>query len=131
MDEEVTLAPDVVYTKFVKTTLYLHPDAFCKIEGPEREIEIVCSRSGAWEKLRNEVVKKNPWCKVCGKNKNLQLHHVRPFHLYPEFELTEDNLRVLCQSCHLSWGHLGDWKSFNLELDRDIERIAKRPYDRI
>lgn len=131
MEEDYTLANDQPYYRTVISSQYLDKEYFAPIDGPPREIEIFCSRSGAWEKLRNEVVKKNPWCKVCGKNKNLQLHHVRPFHLYPEFELTEENLRVLCQPCHLVWGHLGDWKSFNLDLDKDVERIAKRPYDRI
>lgn len=129
--EEYTIEPDIVYTKQVLTTLKLDDNSFCVKEVPPYTIDIVCSRSSAWEKLRNDIVKKHPWCMICGKNKSLQLHHIRPFHLYPELELTEDNLRVLCQSCHLVWGHLGDWKSFNLDLDKDIVKINNRPYARI
>ncbi len=131
MQEEYSLAPDQAYYVTVISTQYLSKDSFAIEEGAPREIEVFCSRSGAWEKLRNDIVKKHPWCMICGKNKSLQLHHIRPFHLYPELELTEDNLRVLCQSCHLVWGHLGDWKSFNLDLDKDIVKINNRPYTRI
>jgi hypothetical protein len=129
--DNYTLAPDIVYTKQLLVTQTLAKDSFCVVPCAPYLREVICSRSSLWEGMRNRTVATTPYCVICGKNKNLQVHHIRPFHLWPELELTPENLVVLCQACHLTWGHLGDWKSFNLDVEKDIERIRNRPYQRI
>jgi hypothetical protein len=94
-------------------------------------------RSGHWPTLRKQHLEKNPKCVVCGGNKKLEVHHIKPFHLHPDLELNPDNLITLCESgnngvnCHLLFGHLGSFKSFNVDVKNDagewIDKILKRP----
>lgn len=81
-------------------------------------------RSPKWNELRDKFLRRNPACTVCGKKKNLVAHHKKPFHLFPELELDEDNLVTLCESsgmnCHITFGHLGDFKRYNVNVVKDI-----------
>lgn len=84
-------------------------------------------RSPQWPTVRNHYIKKFPTCAVCGGNKKVEVHHKKPFHLFPELELVEDNLISLCESgangitCHLFVGHLGNYKTFNPMVERDAK----------
>ena len=89
-------------------------------------------RSSNWSKVRKKFVKKNSFCAVCGSKKKLQVHHIKPFHLYPELELDENNLIVLCgKRCHLLFGHLGSFHSYNLNIKQNAkewrDKIKTRP----
>lgn len=82
------------------------------------------SRSAKWPKIRKQHLKKFPYCANCGKKKiMMQVHHIKPFHLYPQLELDPDNLLTLCgdKRCHLDKGHLGYWKSYNLFVVEDCK----------
>lgn len=87
-------------------------------------------RSPDWEKVRDEFVKNNPTCAFCGGGTNLNVHHKKPFHLFPQLELDPSNLMTLCRTseildgadCHYIIGHFGNWKSFNPNVDADAER---------
>ena len=75
-------------------------------------------RSPEWSRVEKEHLEKEPSCQWCGGTEKLQVHHVTPFHLAPQFELDPFNLITLCEAggyynCHLMHGHNGDWKSFN------------------
>jgi 5-methylcytosine-specific restriction protein A len=95
------------------------------------------ARSGHWPTVRKEHLLKNPKCAVCSGDKMLEVHHIHPFHLHPDLELNPDNLITLCESkdngvnCHLLFGHLGNFKSFNVDVQKDsrtwIDKILKRP----
>lgn len=78
------------------------------------------TRSWKWPKVRKVHLKKCPDCANCGK-KGDQVHHIKPFHLYPELELIPTNLLTLCSNprCHLDKGHLGYWKSYNKDVIED------------
>ena len=52
-------------------------------------------RSSKWGSLEKKILSEHPVCEVCGTNKHLQVHHIKPFHLYPELELDENNLIVV------------------------------------
>jgi len=86
-------------------------------------------RSAGWEEVRNIHIKNNPVCALCGISKDLQVHHIRPFHKYPELELDADNLITLCTSkywgfsCHLIAGHGGCFKYENPWIYEDIEKL--------
>jgi len=99
-----------------------------------REIKKTIGRSKGWRKVRNNHVKENPICACCGATKKLEVHHKQPFHEHPELELEEVNLITLCDGtlkCHLFIGHLGNWKSYNLGVEKDSGylnmKIRNRP----
>lgn len=85
------------------------------------------SRSGRWPAFLRKLIDKQPWCSACGVSEEdarerggfLTGHHVKPFHKFPELELDEGNVVILCESrggrdCHYLWGHLGvGWDKAN------------------
>jgi len=95
------------------------------------------ARSKDWPRVRKEHLKKFPTCALCGGSKTIEVHHKRPFHSNPELELHPSNLITLCESgsngivCHRSIGHLGDYKSINVDVEKDVEiwrnKIKNRP----
>ena len=74
-------------------------------------------RSGKWPYARRKHLKTEPACQWCGQTTHLQVHHIKPYHLFPELELVPDNFITLCEfpnhSCHLRVGHLGAWVRYN------------------
>lgn len=73
-------------------------------------------RSSHWPKLRAEHLKRQPTCAACGRSKSLEVHHILSFHDHPELELDPVNLLTLCEAgpnCHLTFGHLRNWKTNN------------------
>ena len=80
-------------------------------------------RSSHWPKVMHAHLLKEPVCQVCGHNKGLNVHHVRPYALFPHLELDPSNLITLCtrgHDCHLLWGHLGSFqKRFNPTIRED------------
>jgi hypothetical protein len=111
-----------------KTLAVISPKEREKVHGQER--------SSQWPKLRREFIKDKK-CAVCGGNKRLEVHHKKPFHIYPESELDPENLIVLCEAkkngiiCHMAIGHLGSYKSFNAEVEQDAKiwnrKLLTRP----
>lgn len=83
-------------------------------------------RSSKWRKVRAAHLKQYPYCSVCGTSKGIQVHHKKPFHVFPDLELDPDNLTSLCEkvkhgkSCHLLFGHLGNFRRVNDQVDYDI-----------
>lgn len=89
-------------------------------------------RSSSWSKVRKEHLKKQPCCAACGKTDKLEVHHILPVHKYPELELQPDNLITLCADpCHIMFGHLKYWKSWNVDVVRDCDiyynKLKARP----
>jgi len=88
-------------------------------------------RSPRWETVRKRHLKSFPACAACGCEQQLQVHHIKPFHLYPELELENSNLITLCENkgyqCHLNVGHLGSWKKENPNVVQDaLNALAKK-----
>jgi 5-methylcytosine-specific restriction protein A len=90
------------------------------------------SRSPKWRAVEKKAVQDHPFCAASGVTHDLQVHHKVPFHTHPELELEPTNLIVLNRTYHLIVGHLGDWKSWNVDVERDAAalyaKIQKRPY---
>jgi len=90
-------------------------------------------RSSKWPKIRADFLKLNPNCEVCGGNKKISIHHKKPFHLFPELETSPDNLISLCEKngCHLRFGHLYSFLSYNPDIEADASdwylKIKTRP----
>ena len=76
-------------------------------------------RSPKWAAARKEHLKKFPKCAICEGTQQLNVHHIKPFHLHPDLELEPSNLITLCECasygiiCHILVGHLGDYKNIN------------------
>lgn len=95
------------------------------------------TRSHMWPSVRAAHLKIQPCCAVCGGTESLEVHHKLPFHLHPKFELDPLNLITLCESkrgginCHLALGHLGDFRSYNKDVEKDADewnfKIHNRP----
>lgn len=98
-----------------------------------REIIKTATRSKGWRKVRNEHVKAHPICAACGRTDGLEVHHIEDFSTKPELELDPNNLITLCDKamrCHLTFGHLGNWKSINPEVIKDsiwfLDKVINR-----
>lgn len=91
-------------------------------------------RSKHWPEVSDRVRKRVGACEATGITKELQVHHVHPFHLFPELELEEDNLVVLTEwktfNSHFWIGHSGNWRAYNPNVREDaalmLERIKTR-----
>jgi len=94
-------------------------------------------RSSKWVTVRKKYLLEHNKCAVCGGNKALEVHHKKPFHMHPELELDFNNFITLCEAktngvtCHLLFGHLGNYKSININVDSDVKawnnKIKNRP----
>jgi 5-methylcytosine-specific restriction endonuclease McrA len=87
------------------------------------------ARSPQWPRVAHEHLSHEPACVVCGhRGEGLQVHHIKPFHLYPELELDPHNLITLCEikgrTHHLLIGHLDDWESYNKHVREDTKRYS-------
>ena len=95
------------------------------------------TRSSKWPTVRKHHLIANPTCAVCGGSEMLEVHHKLPFHLDASLELDPTNLITLCESkkngvtCHLWFGHLGSYKSFNKNVEEDAkswkEKLSSKP----
>ena len=84
-------------------------------------------RSGKWPRVRREHLAKEPRCIACGRDGDMEVHHVQPFHERPELELDPDNLVTLCADpCHLVHGHLLDWRTSNPKVREDAAAYKRR-----
>jgi 5-methylcytosine-specific restriction protein A len=86
-------------------------------------------RSPKWPSCRKRHLLTQPSCQACGNTKNVSVHHILPFHLRPDLELDPSNLLSLCEdgpNCHLTWGHLLDWKQYNPQVVKDSALYLSR-----
>lgn len=89
-------------------------------------------RSPHWAIVSREFRAKHPNCERCGSSDQINIHHNYPFHIVvmsgrADLELDERNLHSLCtktnMECHLLCGHLDDYRSYNPELETDVEKF--------
>ena len=78
-----------------------------------------------WRKLRKAFIKKNSKCVICGYEKELNVHHKKPRHLFPELVLSWDNLITLCRDCHFHIGHRNNWREYEEFIEEIAEEINK------
>lgn len=101
------------------------------------KIPVGMPRSSKWPSVRAAHLATHPTCEVCGGTASLEVHHMLPFHLFPNGELDPSNLVTLCEAnkngvnCHLFIGHLGNFKSYNRAVQMDaalwLSKLATRP----
>jgi hypothetical protein len=67
-----------------------------------------------WKELRYRTfVKYGRVCQCCGaKDTELHIDHIKPRSRYPQLELNEDNLQILCEPCNIGKSNLDatDWR---------------------
>ena len=91
------------------------------------------SRSPKWPTIRKKHLENNDTCAACGRKTKLEVHHIEPVHLNPDRELDLDNLITLCDNpCHLLFGHLMNYKSWNKDVVKDcsvyLNKVKNRPH---
>jgi 5-methylcytosine-specific restriction endonuclease McrA len=69
-------------------------------------------RGWRWHQLSREIIKEKGKCEVCARKTDLEAHHEKPVHLFPELAFVKSYLHVLCGPCHLTFGHGGAWKNY-------------------
>lgn len=89
-------------------------------------------RSSRWNTVRKLHLANNNYCVACGKKDKLEVHHIKPVHLFPDLELELDNLVTLCADpCHILFGHLMHFKSYNKDVIKDcavyFNKVKNRP----
>ena len=93
------------------------------------------ARSSNWSAVRRAFIDAHPFCAVCNKRGTLlspnEAHHKEMFNLRPELELEISNLITLCRRCHLIFGHLGNFRSYNVDIEVDAriwrDKLRLRP----
>ncbi len=93
-----------------------------------RDVGLSSKRSPKWQTIKKHFLQTNPTCAVCGNNVHLNVHHILPFHLFPELELDVNNLITLCMfrlECHLRIGHGSNYAGFNKNIIRDAAILRK------
>jgi hypothetical protein len=86
-------------------------------------------RNSNWAYVRQRHLKRQPNCQWCYKTNSLIVHHIKPFHLYPELELVDANLVTLCNPCHITFGHLGNFRlGYNSLIAQDCLSHKKNKY---
>lgn len=84
-------------------------------------------RSSLWNSIRKEFLFRNNKCAACGRKKDLEVHHIIPVHVDSSLELDPNNLITLCaNSCHILFGHLMDFKSWNPNVINDCNIISNK-----
>jgi len=84
-------------------------------------------RSPKWPGVQKLHLKFHPVCESCGSTNNLNVHHKKPFHLFPEHELDLNNLITLCmdeeKECHIKIGHGDNFKDYNPDVEVDAQKV--------
>lgn len=84
-------------------------------------------RSGRWATVRLQHLEREPVCQACGRSKDLEVHHIRPYATWPDYELDPTNLITLCASpCHLVFGHLLNFQRSNPMVRQDAIAYRER-----
>lgn len=88
-------------------------------------------RSHEWPKVRKEHLKHEPDCQWDFCTNNIEVHHIKPFHVDATLELDDNNLITLCDCtnhrCHIDIGHLGNFRTkYNLNVREDC-KLHRRP----
>lgn len=109
----------------------------------ERPVVAAHARSSKWPAVRDAYLVLHPACEACGSRDDLDVHHVKPFHIDPTRELDPTNLITLCSSdrtpdngaesrnCHLHIGHKcadgrGRWTCENPDVRKDAADARRK-----
>jgi len=90
-------------------------------------------RNPSWEHDSRLWLKDHNECAATGWTYKLQIHHVLPFHLFPQLEMDESNWIVLTENplfeAHFEIGHNKNWREYNIHVRIDAMMELKRRKD--
>lgn len=82
-------------------------------------------QSWEWASLRFEVLRKyGAKCMLCGatsETSKIVVDHIKPRRIYPELELSMDNLQVLCDMCNRGKGGRREVDFRDRELEEQVD----------
>ena len=90
-----------------------------KIEAAQKDgdnVFTVLHSEYKWRKVRNRHIDIEPCCQMCDATKELEVHHIAPWHTAPELRYDFKNLVTLCRECHFRFGHWRNWSDCNPEI---------------
>ena len=64
-------------------------------------------------------------CAYCSSTNDLEVHHVFPQHVFPEYAHDTNRMVVLCRRCHFTVGHKNNWINVFTNVMRVIEEGRK------
>lgn len=86
-------------------------------------------RSSQWRRVRAEHLRNEPVCQACGRDKNLDVHHIIPVAFDSTRELDPENLITLCSDpCHRVFGHFLSYHCYNKDV-RAMVLSYKQAFD--
>ena len=96
-----------------------------KVENRDAAVGHGMARSPKWPGVEKLHLKFHPVCEACGSDKKLNVHHKKPFHLFPQLELDMNNLITLCmdKECHIKIGHGDNFKDYNPDVEADAQKV--------
>lgn len=60
-------------------------------------------QSPMYRKWKKEVLNRDNYqCQLCGSEKQLHAHHIKPFSIFPDLRFDVSNGLTLCSTCHLN-----------------------------
>ena len=95
------------------------------IKAAIRDAQHGVKRSSKWPAARKKHLKLFPVCEACGSLNEIEVHHMKPYHLHPTLELDPTNLITLCMDndCHLYVGHGDNFKAYNPNVKEDSAKV--------
>ena len=59
-----------------------------------------------YQRWKQKIKKRDAYtCKICGSRKNLEVHHIFPLSIFPEYQIETWNGITLCEKCHRKIRH--------------------------
>lgn len=87
-------------------------------------------RDPRWPVYRYLHLQHEPACRACGSRLFREVHHIKPFHEFPELELVDGNMVTLCRvplrNCHFNIGHHRDWSKSNPDVLHEADEAYAR-----
>lgn len=77
-------------------------------------------RSTKWRTWRERHLRHEPACQACGREDELEVHHILPVHAGGPELAPPGGLITLCRPCHHVVGHACDWMAWR----PDVRRLA-------
>lgn len=96
-----------------------------------RQFDDLFGRSSKWSEVRAEHLKREPRCRVCGSDRDMEVHHILPYGEDAGRELDPANLISCCHDCHFVVAHAGNWRTYRPDIVRLANTIRAAEVRRI
>lgn len=97
----------------------------------KRRAEELFGRGSCWQRARAAHLRKEPRCRACGSDEDIEVHHITPYAVDESLECVESNLVTMCRPCHHVVGHAGNWHTYRPDVVSLCDTIRKAEVRRI